>query len=90
MSDEVLARKQQEIETEQARLMGLAAKSRLDLEDVEDELAQVLERTKTPHATYKTGTPLRSVSERSESATSRATGESRALRASRAPNSFAA
>ncbi len=58
VSDAVLARKQQELEVEQARVRDLLAKAEQHADDIEADLAEILERTKTPHATYLAGTPL--------------------------------
>jgi site-specific DNA recombinase len=58
VSDAVLARKQKELEVEQARVSDLLAKAQQHADDIEAELAEILDRTKTPHATYLAGTPL--------------------------------
>jgi hypothetical protein len=58
ISDTVLARKQKELEVELARVSDLLAKAQQHADDIEAELAEILDRTKTPHATYLAGTPL--------------------------------
>jgi len=58
VSDQILARKQKEIEAEQARVNDLLAKAQQHAEDLESQLAAILEHTKSPYATYKVGTPL--------------------------------
>ncbi len=47
VSDAVLARKQQELEVEQARVRDLLAKAQQHADDIEADLAEILDRTKT-------------------------------------------
>ncbi len=58
VSDRVLARKQRELEDEETRVNSLLIKARDHADDIEDSIAEVLNRTKTPHAVYLAGTPL--------------------------------
>ena len=58
VSDEVLAREQQRLSAEQKQARGLLGKAQSHGADVRAALAEVLARTRTPHATYLASSPL--------------------------------
>jgi site-specific DNA recombinase len=58
VSEEVLAREQSRLESEQQQAKGLLGKTQLQAEDIDASLDDVLDKTKTPHATYMSSTPF--------------------------------
>jgi hypothetical protein len=58
VSDEVLAREQKRLDAEHAQAHDLLAKAELHASDVYENLAELLARTTTPHASYMASTPL--------------------------------
>ena len=57
-SDEVLAAEQQRLEREKAQADEMRAAAETQALDVESTLAEALDKTKTPHATYSASRPL--------------------------------
>ncbi len=58
VTDEVLAREQQRLDSEQKQARNLLGKARSHVADIQAVLAEVLARTRTPHAAYLASTPL--------------------------------
>ena len=58
VTDTVLAREQQRLETERGEAETLLDAARLQAEDIDCTLEEALDKTRTPHATYLASTPL--------------------------------
>ncbi len=58
VSEEVLAREQDRLESEQQQANGLLGKAQLQAQDIDAALDDALAKTKTPHATYMASNPF--------------------------------